>query len=49
MPNRGSKAVYCELRRSALNPRSTAIADEAEIRMIRERIARALELTAVWG
>jgi hypothetical protein len=49
MPNRGSKAIYRELRRSALGPWSAAIADEAEIRWMRERIARALELTAVWG
>jgi hypothetical protein len=49
MPNKGSKAAYRELRRSALSPRSTATADEPEIQRIRERIARALQLTEVWG
>jgi hypothetical protein len=49
MPTRGSKAIYRELRRSPLNPRSTtAGADEAEIRWICEWIARALQLTEIW-
>jgi hypothetical protein len=48
MPNRGSKAAYHELRKSALM-RAAAVADEDEVRRIREQIARALEVTEVWG